>query len=158
MIVKEGSEVSSLSDISGDGFELQPLTSIYELEGVLRRFPELHVRYSEGPVADSRRRSVDAESGLDLPGLSVDPLQPEDWWHRPVADWIARQLRRYRQSQQQNPDRIAWVLTGGVIARGPDCEPLLRNVVPVARLSESLLVEAEERYRARFDVASDPED
>lgn len=149
--------MSAPFDTSGSSFELQPLTTIYQLEGTLRRYPDLHVRYSEGPVADARRRSVDTESGLELPGLSVNPLQPENWWHRPIADWIARQLCQYRHLQQQNPDRFPWVLTGAVVARGPDCEPLLRNVVPVARLSESLLAEAEERYRAHFDVGSGPE-
>lgn len=149
--------MSATSDTNGDNFELQPLTTIYHLEGVLRRYPELHLRHSEGPVADSRSGSIDAESGLELPGLSVNPLQPEDWWHRPTADWLARQLCQYRHLQQRNPDRFAWVLTGRVVGRGPDCEPLLHDVVPVARLTEPLLEEAEERYRAHFDAGTGPE-
>lgn len=135
-----------------DEFELGALTSMYELETAARRFPHLHVRYSEGPVADEYGGSVDAESGLELPGLSVDPLEPEGWWHRPVADWLARQLCQYKHLRDRNPDRFAWVLTGRVVGRGPDCEPLLARILPVARISEELLVEAEARYRAHFDV------
>ncbi|RGE21145.1 DUF6098 family protein [Leucobacter sp. wl10] len=140
-------------DTSTGDFEVEALTSLYQLEGALRRYPHLHVRYSEGPVADSRARSVDAESGLELPGLPANPLQPEDWWHRPAADWLARQLCRCGRLRKPDPDRFAWVLTGVVVGRGPDGEPLLRDVVPVARLSESLLEEAEERYRTHFDAS-----
>ncbi len=141
-----------------EGFEIGTLSSIYELEAAMRRYPGLHVRYSEGPIADSRNTSVDTESGLVLPGLSVNPLHPEDWWHRPLSDWLARQLCQYKHLQNRNPDRFAWVLTGRVVGRGPDCEPLLANVVPVARLSDGLLVEAETRYRNHFDAGKGPED
>lgn len=141
---------------SADVFEAEALASLYQLEGLLRRYPRLHLRYSEGPVADSRARRIDAESGLELPGLPAHPLQPEDWWHRPVADWIARQLRRYRHLRQREPDRFAWVLTGWVTGRGPDCEPLLGDVVPVARISDSLLDEAEQRYRELFGSGKGP--
>lgn len=129
-----------------------------ELQGYLRRFRGLHVRYSEGPTADMRARSVDTESGLELPGLSVNPLDPEDWWHRPVSDWLARQLSQYRHLQDQNPDRFAWVLTGQIVGRGPDCEPLLSRIVPIAALSDELLDEAEELYRAYFEAGKGPED
>lgn len=149
---------TTAADPGSDVFELDELTSIDQLEGLLRRYPELHVRYSEGPVADARSGSVDTESGLELPGLSVNPLQPESWWYRPVADWLARQLCQYRHLQRKNPSRFAWVLAGRTSARGPDCEPLLRDVVPVARLSDLLLEEAEARYRAHFDAGQGPED
>jgi hypothetical protein len=140
-----------------DDFELGALRSMYELEAALRRFPGLHIRYSEGPAADSDGVSTDAESGLELPGLSANPLEPEDWWHRPVGDWLARQLCQYKHLCDRNPDRYAWVLTGRMAGRGPDCEPLLANVSPVARLAPELLVEAEERYIARFDAGQGPE-
>ena len=52
----------------------------------------------------------------------------------------------------RNPDRFAWVLRGRFVGRGPDCEPLLAEPVPVARLGEQLLQEAEARYRRNFDA------
>lgn len=138
-------------------FETGTLDTMYELESAMRRYPDLYIRYSEGPVADARGGSIDTESGLELPGLSVNPLQPERWWHRPIADWLARQLCQYRHLEQRDSDRYAWVLTGRTVARGPDCEPLITAVVPVARLSGELLSEAEERYRAHFDAGHGPE-
>ncbi len=146
-----------MRDMDADeGFETGPLRTMYHLEASLRRFPGLHLRCSEGPVADSRSATVDGESGLELPGLPVVPLQPEDWWHRPVADWMARQLSRCMQTCERDPDCYPWVLTGQVAGRGPDCEPLIANVAPIARLAPELLVEAEARYRAHFDSDAGP--
>lgn len=142
----------------GDFFEEDVLVSLEQLEALLGRFPELHVRYSEGPTADAGRVSVDTESGLELPGLSVNPLQPERWWTRPVSDWLARQLCQYKYLQERNPERFAWILTGRTAARGPDCEPLVRGVRPIARLAGTVLEEAESRYREHFDAGQAPED
>jgi hypothetical protein len=44
-----------------------------------------------------------------------------------------------------------------VVARGPDNEPLLRDVEPVARLSAGLLDEAEQRYETQFAAGLGPE-
>lgn len=135
-----------------DPFEEATVTHLDELEVMLRRYPELHLRYSEGPIPDSRAGSVDAESGLPLPGLSAAPLEPERWWHRPLADWIARQIHHARRLIAPARSGFPWVLTGRVAGRGPDGEPLLVNTVPVARLSESVLLEARDRYRAHFEA------
>ena len=118
----------------------------------------LFVRYSRGPEDDRESGSIDTESGLELPGLSVNPLRPESWWSRPALDWLSRQVCQYRDLQEKNPSRFAWVLTGREVARGPDCEPLLRECTPVGRLAESLLDEAEARYEARFEAGRGPED
>jgi len=131
--------------------------SLQELSGLLHE-ATLYVRYSEGPAADADSGSVDTESGLELPGLSVNPLQPERWWSRPVLDWLARQICQYRELQDKNARRFAWVLTGRQVGRGPDCEPLLRAVVPLARLDDAVLDEAQERYEQRFDAGRGPED
>ncbi|WP_259608144.1 MULTISPECIES: DUF6098 family protein [Microbacterium] len=40
-----------------------------------------------------------------------------------------------RYSKGWGDDRIAWVLTGRIVGRGPDCEPLLDDVRPVAQLA-----------------------
>jgi hypothetical protein len=46
----------------------------------------LYVRFSTGLEQDRSDASVDHESGLRLPGLSVNPLQPPSWWRdRPLA-------------------------------------------------------------------------
>lgn len=139
-----------------DGVRL--IKSLSELEALLEEDADLYVRYSEGYDADRDGGSIDTESGLELPGLSVNPLHPEPWWTRPAADWLARQLCQYKQLQDKNPDRFAWVLRGQCVGRGPDCEPLMIRVLPVARLAQSLLTEAEHVYHQRFDAGRAPED
>ncbi|ALX66992.1 DUF6098 family protein [Microbacterium sp. XT11] len=111
-----------------------------------------------GTDDDARRHSIDTESGLELRGLSVNPLDAEDWWTRPLEDWLARQLSQYRHLAQKDPERIAWILGGELAGRGPDCEPLLRDVEPVAILDEHLLDEAWERYQRVFDAGHGPAD
>ncbi|PJJ71378.1 hypothetical protein CLV46_0923 [Diaminobutyricimonas aerilata] len=133
------------------------LETLDELERLVVDDPELCIRYSEGPEKDGTS-STDTESGLELPGLSVNPLRPEEWWSRPLADWLARQLCQYKHLSEKNPDRFAWVLRGRTVGRGPDNEPLLADVEPVARLSDALLDEAERRYEERFEAGQGPED
>jgi hypothetical protein len=118
----------------------------------------LYVRYSEGPRHDASEQSRDTESGLDLPGLSVNPLHPEAWWTRPLEDWLARQVCQYAELAEKNPDRYAWVLDGRIVARGPDCEPLLTEVEPLAALAPDVLAEAMARYQLTFDAGRGPED
>jgi len=137
-----------------DHFDAGPFESLYALESALRRYPGLHLRSSEGPGTDTVTAASDAENGLLLPGLPAHPLQPEDWWYRPVADWLARQVLSYGDPDQAAPERFAWVLSGRVVGRGPDCKPLLADVVPVARLGDGALAEARERYRQRFERTS----
>ena len=133
------------------------LGSLDELAAAVQRYGRAYVRYSEGPTGD-RDASVDTESGLTLPGLSVNPLHSEPWWTRPFEDWLARQVCQYRELQEKNPDRFAWVLCGTEVGRGPDCEPLLREVIPIARLDGVLLDEAVSRYETRFRAGHGPED
>lgn len=141
----------------------QPTADTDELP-VLRTLAELRehvdagvfVRYSGGPVSDQVHNSRDYESGLDLPGLSVNPLEPEAWWTRDVDEWLARQLCNYvHLLQEADDERRAWILRGQVIARGPDNEPLVGTYEPLAWLSEELIDEARRLYEERFDVAAD---
>jgi len=134
------------------------LEHLEQLEELVAAHPDLHVRYSEGFEKDAGSGSMDTASGLELPGLSVNPLTPEAWWTRPVRDWLARQLCQYKHLQDSNPDRHAWVLRGTLVGRGPDCEPLLADVQQLDVLSESLLAEAEEVYQQRFARGQGPED
>jgi hypothetical protein len=135
----------------------ESIATLDELAATVREHGRLYVRYSEGPAGD-REGSVDTESGLTLPGLSTNPLHTEPWWTRPFEDWLARQVCQYRELQEKNPNRFAWVLRGTEVGRGPDCEPLLREVIPTARLSDRLLEEADARYTTRFRAGHGPED
>ncbi len=139
-----------------DDPEPTSIRGLAELEESLGR-PASYVRYSKGRAADLGEASVDTESGLELPGLSVNPLDPEPWWTRPTADWLARQLCQYKHLRDRNPERKAWLVRGRVVGQGPDCEPLLGDVEFVAELGDELLDEAEQRYRERFDVGHGPE-
>jgi hypothetical protein len=67
-----------------------------------------------------------------MPGLSVTPLHPEPWWTRPLVDWVARRLCKYLELADRTWDRRPWVLTGNVVGYGPDHEPLVDNVRPLA--------------------------
>ena len=133
------------------------LLTLASLTDVVRSHPGLHVRYSEGPEHDAAQRSIDTESGLELPGLSVNPLDPEQWWTRPLEDWLSRQLCQYSHLAEKNPDRYAWILRGTHVGRGPDCEPLIRDVHAVATLDDELISEAHAHYRTRFDAGHGPE-
>lgn len=110
----------------------------------------VYVRHSKGYQVDASSRSVDGESGLELPGLSANPMNPEPWWSRPWEDWIARQVCQYRHLSEGDDETETWLLTGRVVGRGPDCEPLLSDIRPMGRLSETFIKEAEERYDANF--------
>jgi hypothetical protein len=113
--------------------ELAVVETLEQLAELLRDHGSaLYIRYSHGPLRDVGQPSIDYESGLQLPGLSVNPLMPETWWTRPIADWLARQVCNYAHLQDAD-DRSAWVLEGEVVARGPDNEPLLSPARHVAR-------------------------
>ncbi|WP_067964285.1 DUF6098 family protein [Nocardiopsis trehalosi] len=131
---------------------LPHLTSFAELVALVGARDRLYLRYSHGPEADADTVSRDYESGLELPGLSSTVLDPEPWWTRPLDDWLARQVRKYAQLGEADEDRFAWVLTGRVVARGPDHEPLLVDARPVARLDDAVVRQAREIYEERFDV------
>jgi hypothetical protein len=126
---------------------LQRLDELVELLGL---GVPVYLRYSPGPDADAVHPSVDHESGLPMPGHSANPLQPPGWWTRPVADWLARRVCQYLRAHRS--DTRPWVLTGEVVDFGPDNEPLLVEVRPIAWLSEELVDEARRRYEGNMDA------
>ena len=105
--------------------EPRRLDSLDALAAMLGAQPSF-VRYSEGPRHDADETSIDTESGLELPGLSVNPLDPESWWTRDVRDWLARQLCQYKHLRDRNRDRTAWLVRGELVGRGdrPDGYPV----------------------------------
>lgn len=131
---------------------LPVVASLDELERYVLQEPEVCLRWSEGPRADSVRPSVDKESGLLLPGLPVTPLRAEPWWTRDRRDWISRQL--FRRVGPEGGNGRAWLLIGRVAGSGPDREPLLWPWTPVAVLSARVLEQARERYTSRFLVGA----
>lgn len=113
------------------------------------------VRFSRGPAHDGTDgTSRDYEADLDMPGLSVTTVVPEPWWTRPAAEWVARRLCQYDWLGDEQ-DRFPWLLTGRVVGYGPDHEPLVADVEPIARISQETLRQAQRLYRDRFHVAED---
>lgn len=129
------------------------ITRLHDLEQLVA--PDRFLRVSAGPDEDRCSASTDYESGQELPGLSVNPLAPERWWTRPLQEWLARQLCNYVHLAEEDEDRHAWVLSGEVVARGPDNEPIVAEFQPVARIADEVLDEAKHLYEQRFDVAQD---
>jgi inner membrane transporter RhtA len=125
-----------------------------ELVRLVTEREHLYVRYSKGPAHDGDGPSHDYESGVDMPGLSVTPIAPEPWWTRPAEDWIARRLCKYEELGREE-DRFPWLLHGHVSGYGPDHEPLVVDVEPVARVGPKALERAKRLYEERFHVAQD---
>lgn len=139
---------------------LPVVESLDHLAALLRkagRGEELYVRWSRGPDADlssgreADQSSKDALTGIDLPGLSANPLAVEPWWgDRPLRLWVARRLYDYCHLRElRGPGVRPWVLVGEQIGRGPDNEPLVRCHRPVAWVSEQALQEADRAVEAQ---------
>ena len=131
------------------------LTELDDLVRLVEDQPELAVRFSSDIDADVRSGTTDAESGIRLPGMSVNPLHPEAWWTRPTVDWVARQICQYSHLLDEQPKRTAWLVRGRSIGRGPDREPLLIDVTVVDSLDDEVLRQADRTYRERFDRKED---
>lgn len=105
----------------------------------------LYVRWSRGPAVDGvgngGQASRDALTGVELPGLSANPLAPEPWWgDRSRRLWVARKLYDYEHMRRlRGPGVRPWVLAGEERGRGPDNEPLVLCREPVAWVSETAL-------------------
>jgi hypothetical protein len=129
---------------------MHTLTRLDELVDLLDLGIPVYLRYSPGPEADAAHPSVDHESGLPMPGHSANPIRPPGWWTLPIVDWLARAVCQYQRKLDEGAR--PWVLTGEVVDFGPDNEPLLVDVRPIAWLSPELVAEAERRYRQRMNV------
>jgi Family of unknown function (DUF6098) len=126
--------------------DLPEVGDLRELVELVGRSPTtVYVRWSRGPASDAGECSHDHASGLDLPGLAVNPLTPPSWWTRPAEEWVARQITAYDHLGNDAPDHVAWVLTGRIVERGPDNEPLVVDVRPLVRLAPAVLAEAAAR-------------
>jgi hypothetical protein len=126
-----------------------------DLVRVVEQTPGLFLRYSRGPAADAEAGpSRDYEADVELPGLSVTTITPEPWWPRSPEDWVARRVCKYAELAEEH-DRFAWLMTGRVVGQGPDHEPLVVDVVPVAQISDKALDQAGRWYDEHFKVGRD---
>jgi hypothetical protein len=129
---------------------METLGRLEELVDLLGLGIPLYLRYSPGPEADAAHPSIDHESGLPMPGHSANPLQPPGWWTLPAADWLARSVCQYLREIHEGAR--PWVLTGQIVDVGPDNEPLLVNIQPLAWLTAELVTDAHRRYRRHMDA------
>jgi hypothetical protein len=73
--------------------DLPTLRTLDELADVLDGRDDLYIRWSRGPDVDLQTSSTDDLTGVPLPGLSVNPLELEEWWEgrslrlQPIA-WL----------------------------------------------------------------------
>jgi len=105
----------------------------------------LYVRWSRDIAADLvKETSRDDLTGIELPGLSANPVTVEPWWgSRSPRLWAARKLYDYRHLVDlRGPGTIPWLLKGTESSRGPDNEPLITNCTVVAAIDERVIDEA----------------
>ncbi|TDD06386.1 hypothetical protein E1181_12905 [Saccharopolyspora terrae] len=124
---------------------VRDLDELVEFVLLERRGLGLYVRWSRGPTVDAGSTSSDELTGVELPGLSANPLQVESWWgDRSLRLWVARRLYDYEhlRKRRPEPDVRAWLLRGVEVARGPDNEPLVRCQQALAWVAEHALQEA----------------
>lgn len=134
---------------------VETIDDLDELTDLVSGDTRIYIRYSGGPDSDAEHDSMDYEAGVTLPGLPVTNLWPEPWWPREPIDWIARRVCKYLDLAENAPDRRPWVLTGKVAGYGPDHEPLVTDVEPIAWIGERAVKQAHERYLQRFEVGRD---
>jgi hypothetical protein len=135
--------------------ELPVIRTFAELVEFVAARDDVLLRYSKGPGEDADTGpSRDYEADVDLPGLSATTVVPEPWWPRPAEDWIARRVCKYAELGEDE-DRFPWLLTGEIAGWGPDHEPLVVEVQPLARVSQEALDEAQQLYQERFKVGKD---
>nr|CAD18991.1 hypothetical protein [Streptantibioticus cattleyicolor] len=134
---------------------LPVLSSLDDLARLADGSRGLYVRWSRGPRYDLRETgSADSLTGISLPGLSANPLDVDDWWAgRPLRLWVARRLYDYCHLRHDiGPGVRPWVLRGREVGRGPDNEPLLTDVRPIAWIDPEVIHEArDEVARQRGD-------
>lgn len=144
-----GPEIVELPRASGSSGAVPPLEvldSVREVVDRVVRTGEVFLRVSPGPRPDLHAGVRDAESGYPLPGLPAYPVVAEPWWPAGAATWVARQLVQH--SYLTSEASTAWLLTGRVVGRGSDAEPLVADPVPLALVGPGAFLEAESVYAA----------
>jgi hypothetical protein len=124
--------------------QIPTIRSLDDLASLLEQDDVLYIRWSRGPAVDAGTTSRDELTGIELPGLCANPLQMEAWWgDRSWRMWVARRLYDYRHLQEQRGEGVRpWVLKGREVGRGPDNEPIVDEVEPVAWVADEVVAEA----------------
>ncbi|MGW2639948.1 DUF6098 family protein [Streptomyces sp. NPDC001348] len=128
------------------GDDLPVVHRITELTDLVERHRALYVRWSRGPEVDlTATSSTDELTGVEMPGLSANPLDIEDWWESRSAElWVARRLYDYAHLPREKGTGVRpWVLKGRENGRGPDNEPLVTHVEPLCWIAPEAIEEAE---------------
>lgn len=122
---------------------METIRSLRALAQLVGDEEDLYVRWSAGPEADLTGRSRDELTGVELPGLSVSALSIEPWWgDRPKELWVARRLYDYRHLEYRRDYAKPWILVGRECGRGPDNEPLVVCMRPLAWVAEEVVEDA----------------
>lgn len=132
-----------------DAAALPVLDSLDHVVECVGRGDGVYVRWSRGPDIDLKvNRSRDEMTGAEMPGLCANSMAVQDWWgDRPLRTWVARRLHDYLHLRNRRPGVVAWLLRGEEVSRGPDNEPVVDRVEPVALLSPQVAEEAAEVVR-----------
>ncbi|MFF4492270.1 DUF6098 family protein [Streptomyces sp. NPDC001544] len=128
------------------GDDLPVVHRITELTELVERHRALYVRWSRGPEVDlTATSSTDELTGVEMPGLSANPLDVEDWWgNRSLELWVARRLYDYAHLPREKGTGVRpWILKGRETGRGPDNEPLVAHVEPLCWIAAEAIEEAE---------------
>ncbi|MFD1505918.1 hypothetical protein FE374_00055 [Georgenia yuyongxinii] len=128
--------------------QLPTLGTLAELSSLQRDHDTLFLRISPDPDTDRLRGHRDGESGFLLPGLPAWSLRPEEWWPAGPRLWAARQLVRHGYLLSGGKGNRMWLLTGEVVGRSADGEPLVAGWTPWAYLASGVLAAAESQYTA----------
>lgn len=123
------------------------LPVLHSLSSVVERCADredVYLRFGHDPEDLDAAARRERESGNLLPGVPAWPLCPEPWWGAGARTWVARQLAR--RSHLAHAGAEPWLVAGEVRGRGPDCEPLIGSLAPVALINRAVLAEAEEAY------------
>jgi hypothetical protein len=146
------------------------LSVVMDLAGLVslvgRTGGDLYVRWSRGPAVDladgdgRRASSQDGLTGVPLPGLSANSLRVEPWWgDRSLRLWLARRLYDYRHLRDlRGPAVRPWVLKATECGRGPDNEPLVEDVRPLAWIDDAVLTECEQEVAGQCSAEWGPLD
>jgi hypothetical protein len=132
-----------VTDVDTTQDSLPSIESLDDFADLIARADQLYLRWSRGPAVDEGRASCDDLTGAPLDGLSATPLAVEEWWgDRPLRLWAARRIYDYRHLPEIRGPVRPWVLRGREIGRGPDNEPLVECLEPLAWIAAEVVHDA----------------
>jgi hypothetical protein len=135
--------------------ELEVITTLEQLADLVAGDSPMYLRYFQGPGRGCCEGSQPRLRGRrDIAWTVGHHDRPGTMVPRAVEEWVARRICKYGELAEED-DRYAWLLKGIIVGRGPDHEPLLTDIRPLARLSRAVLEQATLLYHERFEVGND---